>query len=86
MSGHLHHKLSVLHESLLHGKLPRSLHWTDAVELIGHLGKVQPSAGVEFTFIVGTHREIFKRPHTAELGIEEVSRLRRGRLRGAGGR
>ncbi len=77
MSEHLHHKLSVLHQNLLHGKLPRNLHWTDALELIGHLGHVQPSSGVEFTFVVGTHREIFKKPHTAELGIEEVSRLRR---------
>ncbi len=77
MSGHLHHKLSVLHESLMHGKLPRSLHWSEAVELIGHLGEVQPNAGVEFTFIVGAHREIFKRPHNAELGIDEVSHLRR---------
>ena len=77
MSGHLHHKFAVLHESLLHGKLPRSLHWTDAVELIGHLGEVHPGAGAEVTFIVGTHREIFKRPHNAERGIEEVSRLRR---------
>jgi hypothetical protein len=69
--------LSVLHQNLLHGKLPRNLHWTDALELVGHLGQVQPGAGVEFTFIVGTHREIFKRPHSAELGIDDVSRLRR---------
>ena len=77
MSGHLHHKLSVLHQNLLHGKLPRDVHWTDALELVGHLGQVVPSAGVECTFIIGAHREIFKRPKTSELGIEEVSQLRR---------
>ena len=77
MTEHLHHKLSVLHQNLLHGRLPRALHWTDALELIGHLGEVQTSPGVDCTFVVGGHREIFKRPHTDELGIEEVSRLRR---------
>ncbi len=77
MSEHLHHKLAVLHDSLLHGKLPRSLHWNDALELIEHLGSVQPTGGGEFTFVVGTHREFFKQPHTPELGTDEVSRLRR---------
>ncbi len=73
----LHHKLSVLHQNLLHGKLPRSLHWNDVVDLIGHLGQVQPGAGTDHTFVIGTHRENFNEPHNAELGIEEVSRLRR---------
>ena len=77
MTEHLHHKMAVLHESLLHGKLPRSLHWSDAVELIGHLGQVEAHGGDEFTFVVGTQRELFKRPHTPELGVEEVSRLRK---------
>ena len=27
--------------------------------------------------MVGTQREVFKRPHTPELGVEEVSRLRK---------
>jgi hypothetical protein len=76
VSQHLPHKLGVLHQSLLHGKLPRTLHWADAVELIGHLGEVQPH-GEDFAFVVGKHREVFKRPHTAEFGLEEVSRLRR---------
>jgi len=76
MSQHLHHKLTKLHESLLHGKLPRSLHWSDVVELIGHLGQVQ-AHGNEFAFVVGTRREVFKQPHTPEIGVEEVSRLRR---------
>jgi len=73
----LHHKLAVLHESLLHGKLPRSLRWSDVFELVGHLGQVQPHGGDEFAFVVGTQREVFKRPHTPELGVEEVSRLRK---------
>jgi hypothetical protein len=67
----------MLHQSLLHGKLPRNLHWTDALELVKHLGEVQPTAGGEFAFVVGMQREIFRRPHTSEFGIEEVSRLRR---------
>lgn len=77
MTEHLHHKLAVLHQSILHGKLPRNLHWTDALELIGHLGQVVPHGGDEFAFVVGTQRESFKRPHTSELGVEEASRLRR---------
>lgn len=77
MTEHLHHKLSVLHQSLLHGKLPRSLHWSDAVDLIGHLGQVEAQGGDEFAFVVGTQRELFKRPHTPECGVEEVSRLRK---------
>lgn len=76
MSQHLHHRLELIHQSLLHGKLPRNLHWTDVLELVGHLGQVQPHGGDEFAFVVGTQREFFKRPHTDELGIEEVSRLR----------
>jgi hypothetical protein len=77
MSEHLHHKLSALHQSLLHGKLPRTLHWGDALELIGHLGHVEPRGEDEFAFIVGTQREVFKRPRTPEFGTEEVSRLRK---------
>lgn len=77
MSEQLHHKMSVLHQSLLHGKLPRSLHWSDAVELIGHLGQVETQGGDDFTFVVGNQREAFKRPHTPDFGVEEVSRLRK---------
>jgi len=77
MSEHLHHKLEVLHQSLLNGKLPRTLHWNDTLELIGHLGEVQARSGDEFAFIIGTQRECFKRPRTPEFGTEEVSRLRR---------
>ena len=67
----------MLHQALLHGKLPRNLHWTDALELVEHLGEVQPTVGGEFAFIIGTQREFFKRPHASEFGVEEVSRLRR---------
>ena len=77
MSGHLHNKFGKLHQSLLQGKLPRSLHWSDVVDLIGHLGQVQAHRGDEFAFVVGTRREVFKRPHTPEIGVEDVSRLRK---------
>jgi hypothetical protein len=77
VSGHLHHKFAALHQRLLHGKLPRSLHWSDVIELIGHLGQVQPQGGDEFAFVLSTQREVFKRPYTPELGVEEVSRLRK---------
>jgi hypothetical protein len=77
MSQHLNHKLAMLHQSLLHGKLPRSLHWSDVVELMGHLGQVQAHGGDEFAFVAGTRREVFKRPQTPEIGVEEVSRLRK---------
>jgi hypothetical protein len=83
VSEHLQHKLAVLHQSLLHGKLPRNLHWSDAVELISHLGEVQPHGEDEFAFVVGVKREIFRRPRTPELGVEEASRLRTF-LKGAG--
>lgn len=59
------------------GKLPRTLSWADTVELIGQIGEVQPHGSDEFVFVVGTQREIFKHPHTHELGVEEVSRLRK---------
>ena len=77
MNEHLHHKLAVLHQNLLHGKLPRGLRWTDALELVEHLGQVQSQGGDEFAFIVGAQRELFKRPHSSDLGIDEVSRLRK---------
>jgi hypothetical protein len=77
MSEHLHHKLAVLRQNLLQGKLPRGVRWDEALELIGHLGRVEAHGGEEFAFVVGTHRELFKRPHGQDLGIDEVSRLRR---------
>jgi len=77
MSTHLRHDLKMLHESLLEGKLPRNLSWADTVELIGKLGTVQPHGGDEFVFEVGGQREFFKKPHTHDLGTEEVARLRK---------
>jgi hypothetical protein len=77
MSEHLHHKLAVLRQNLLQGKLPRDVRWDDALELIEHLGRVEAHGGEEFAFVVGTQRELFKRPHGQDLGIDEVSRLRK---------
>lgn len=77
MSEHLHHKLAVLRQNLLQGKLPRSVRWDEAYELIEHLGRVEPHGAEEFAFVVGAQRELFKRPHSQELGIDEVSRLRK---------
>jgi hypothetical protein len=77
VSEHHHQKLAALHDSLLHGKLPRNLHWDNMLELIASIGQVEPTSGNEFAFVVGTQREFFKRPHGSELGLEEVSRLRR---------
>lgn len=47
------------------------------MELIQHLGTAEPHGDDEFAFVVGTQRAFFKRPHNHELGVEEVSRLRR---------
>jgi len=77
MSTHLRHDLKMLHQSLLEGKLPRNLSWAATTELIGKLGEVQPHGGDEFTFVVGGQREFFKKPHTHDLGTEEVARLRK---------
>ena len=73
----MRHDLDLLHKGLLTGKLPRNLSWADTIELIGQLGNVQPHGGDEFVFTVGTQRAFFKHPHTHELGIEEVARLRK---------
>jgi hypothetical protein len=83
MSSHLRHDLELLHASLLSGKLPRNLSWADTVDLIGQIGEVQPHGSDEFVFLVGTQRAFFKKPHTHELGLEEVARLRKF-LRDAG--
>jgi hypothetical protein len=77
MSEHLHHKLATLRQHLLDGKLPRDVRWDDVVELIRHLGEVQVRGGDEFAFVVGAQREVFKRPRASELGVDDVSRLRR---------
>jgi len=69
--------LESLYQNLLNGKLPHNLSWSEAVELVEHLGEVQPHGGDEFVFRVGAQRVFFKRPQTHELGLEEVSRLRK---------
>ena len=69
--------LESLYQNLLNGKLPHNLSWSEAVELVEHLGEVQPHGGDEFVFRVGTQRVFFKRPQTHDLGVEEVSRLRK---------
>ncbi len=69
--------LESLYHNLLDGKLPHNLSWSEAVQLIGHLGEVQPHGDDEFAFRVGGQRVFFKKPHTHDLGVEEVSRLRK---------
>jgi hypothetical protein len=76
MAIQVRHDLELLHQSLLNGKLPRNLTWSDTVELVRHLGDVQPHGSDEFVFIVGTQRAFFKKPHAHDLGIEDVSKLR----------
>jgi hypothetical protein len=77
MSEHIRHDLDLLHRSLLDGKLPRNLSWSEVVELIQQLGTAEPHGDDEFAFVVGTQRAFFKKPHSHELGVEEVSRLRK---------
>jgi len=77
MSTPLRHDLDLLHTSLLTGKLPRSLNWADTVELIGQIGDVQPHGSDEFVFTVGTQRAFFKQPHSHDLDVDEVGRLRK---------
>jgi hypothetical protein len=77
MSEHIRDDLDLLHRSLLDGKLPRNLSWNEAVELIQHLGTAEPHGGDQFAFVVGTQKAFFKKPHNHELGVEEVSRLRK---------
>jgi len=74
---HLRHDEKMLYESLIEGKLPRNLSWADTVELIGKLGTVQQHGDNEFVFEVGGQREFFKKPHTHDLGTDEVSKLRK---------
>jgi len=69
--------LESLYQNLLNGKLPHNLSWSEAVELVNHLGEVQPHGDDEFVFRVGSQRVFFQRPHGHDLGVEEVSRLRK---------
>jgi hypothetical protein len=70
--------LESLYQNLLNGKLPHNLSWAEAVDLVKHLGgEVQPHGGDEFVFRVGDQRVFFKRPPSHDIGMEEVSRLRK---------
>jgi hypothetical protein len=77
MNRHLDHKHELLLESLLTGSLPRSVHWSDVVELIGKIGEIEPHGGAEFAFKVGSQRAFFKAPGAHTLEEREVSRLRK---------
>ena len=83
MAAHVHPSLELLHQALLDGKLPRNLSWSATVDLIRHLGEVQPHGDDQFVFLVGTQRAFFKKPHGHDLDVEEVARLR-AFLRSAG--
>jgi hypothetical protein len=76
-TGDMSKHLESLYQNLLNGKLPHNLSWSETVELVEHLGEVQPHGDDEFVFRVGSQRVFFKRPHTHDLGVEEVSRLRK---------
>jgi hypothetical protein len=76
-TGDMSKHLESLYQNLLNGKLPHNLSWSEAVELVKHLGEVQPHGDDEFVFLVGSQRLFFKRPKTHDLSVEEVSRLRR---------
>jgi hypothetical protein len=76
MDTHLRHKHEIVLESLLSGKLPRNLSWSEIVEVIGRLGEVEPHKDGEFEFAVGSKRAFFRRPNTHSLEVAEVSRLR----------
>jgi hypothetical protein len=77
MNPHIRHDHEELLESLRNGKLPRNLTWSAVVDLIANIGEVQPHGNEEFFFIVGTQKQLFKKPDTHDLGVEEISRLRK---------
>jgi hypothetical protein len=76
MNDHIRNDHEVLLESLIGGKLPRNLTWSAVIDLIGHIGEVQPRGNDEFAFVVGSQRRLFKKPSTHNLEVEEISRLR----------
>ena len=69
--------LESVYQNLLGGRLPHNLSWSEAVQLVEHLGEVQSHGNDEFVFRVGHQRVFFKRPHTHDLGSQELSRLRK---------
>jgi hypothetical protein len=76
-TGEMSKHLETLYQNLLNGQLPHNLSWNEAVALVENLGEVQPHGDDEFVFRVGSQRVFFRRPHTHDLGVEEVSRLRK---------
>jgi hypothetical protein len=77
MLPHIRRDHEDLLESLVSGKLPRNLTWSAVVDLIGQIGEVKPHGNDEFTFIVGSQRELFKHPSSHNLEVEEIARLRK---------
>jgi hypothetical protein len=77
MNQPVRHDQKELLESLVAGKLPRNLSWGSVIDLIGHIGEVQPHGNDEFIFAVGSQRGFFRRPSEHNLAVEEISRLRR---------
>lgn len=77
MPAHIRHDHQELLESLVGGKLPRNVTWSAVADLIGQIGEVKPHGNDEFIFLVGSQREIFKRPSTHNLEVDEIARLRR---------
>jgi hypothetical protein len=55
-TGEMSKHLESLYQNLLNGKLPHNLSWSEAVELVEHLGDVQPHGDDEFVFRVGSQR------------------------------
>jgi hypothetical protein len=76
MSEHIRHDHEELLESLKSGKLPRNLTWSAVVDLIGAIGEVEAHGNDEFSFLVGSQKQRFKKPSTHDLGVEKISRLR----------
>jgi hypothetical protein len=69
--------LESMYRNLVSGKLPQNLSWNEAVDIVEDLGEVQPHGNDGFVFRVGDQQMFFKRPSSHDLGVEEVSRLRK---------
>jgi hypothetical protein len=80
--------LESLYRNLLNGKLPRNLSWDEAVELVEHLGEVQPHGNDEFVFVVNGQSVFFKKPHThgnlmnKDFGAGLLEKIERQLVRG----
>ena len=58
--------LESLYQNLLNGKLPHNLSWAEAVDLVDHLGEVEPHGNDEFVFVVNGQR-VFSRSRTPTI-------------------